>query len=99
MPVKRIKAWDTLLKARAIENMTYVIGVNRTGKDANEYVYSGNSLVLDFLGDELSVLENNEIGVVKSTLVKTDQDNTRKKLGFLNDKDAFIISDYKRKKL
>ena len=92
-PVKRIKAWDTLLKARAIENMTYVIGVNRTGKDANEYVYSGNSLVLDFLGDELSVLKNNEVGVVKSTLVKTDLDNVREKLGFLNDMDAFHIND------
>ena len=92
-PVKRIKAWDTLLKARAIENMSYVIGVNRTGKDANEYVYSGNSLVLDFLGDELSVLKNNEVGVVKSTLVKTDLDNVREKLGFLNDMDAFHIND------
>jgi predicted amidohydrolase len=90
-PVIRIKAWETLLKARSIENMCYVIGVNRTGKDANNYDYSGNSLVLDFLGDELSQLENNKTGIVTTTLVKTEQDSVRKKLGFLNDMDTFKI--------
>ncbi|WP_158839464.1 nitrilase family protein [Polaribacter sp. L3A8] len=90
-PVIRIKAWETLLKARAIENMCYVIGVNRTGKDANNYDYSGNSLVLNFLGDELSQLENNKVGLVTVTLVKTEQDSVRKKLGFLNDMDTFNI--------
>ncbi|KGL62238.1 nitrilase family protein [Polaribacter sp. Hel1_85] len=90
-PVKRIKAWDTLLKARAIENMSYVIGVNRTGKDANSYEYSGNSLIVDYLGEELSNLDNNEIGIVKTTLVKTEQNKIRKKLGFLNDMDSFEI--------
>ncbi|OAD45471.1 nitrilase family protein [Polaribacter atrinae] len=90
-PVTRIKAWDTLLKARAIENMSYVIGVNRTGKDANSYVYSGNSLVVDFLGEELSFLQNNEIGNITATLLKTDQDRIRKKMGFLNDMDTFSI--------
>ncbi|PQJ68618.1 nitrilase family protein [Polaribacter butkevichii] len=90
-PIIRIKAWETLLKARSIENMCYVIGVNRTGKDANNYDYSGNSLVLDFLGDELSQLESNEIGIVTTTLVKTKQDAIRKKLGFLNDLDTFKI--------
>jgi predicted amidohydrolase len=90
-PVTRIKAWDTLLKARAIENMSYVIGVNRIGKDANSYEYSGNSLVVDFLGDELSNIENNSIGIVAATIIKSDQDNARKKLDFLNDKDTFEI--------
>ncbi|MEE9408352.1 MAG: amidohydrolase [Polaribacter sp.] len=90
-PVTRIKAWDMLLKARAIENMNYVIGVNRTGKDANNYEYSGNSLVIDYLGEELATLENNEVGFVSATLVKSKQDIIRKKLGFLNDKDSFII--------
>ncbi|ARV15626.1 amidohydrolase [Polaribacter sp. SA4-12] len=90
-PVTRIKAWETLLKARAIENMSYVIGVNRTGKDANDYKYSGNSLVVDYFGQEISNLQNNEVGIVKATLVKTEQDRIRKKLGFLNDKDSFKI--------
>ena len=92
-PVKRIKAWNTLLKARAIENISYVIGVNRTGNDGNSYEYSGNSLIVDYLGEEISNLNNNEIGIIKATLVKTNLNNIRKKLGFLNDKDCFKIDD------
>jgi len=90
-PVIRIKAWETLLKARAIENMSYVIGVNRTGKDANNYNYSGNSLVVDYFGETMSNLKHNEVGIINATLVKTEQDSIRKKLGFLNDKDSFKI--------
>ncbi len=90
-PTIRIKAWYTLLKARAIENMTYVIGINRTGKDANNYEYTGNSLIVNFFGEETSKLKNNEVGIIKSSLVKTDQDYNRKKMGFLNDKDTFKI--------
>ena len=91
-PIARIKAWDTLLKARAIENMSYVIGINRTGKDANAYEYSGNSLVIDYLGEELANLAINETGIVKATLLKNKQNELRTKLGFLNDKDAFTIT-------
>ncbi|GAB7256011.1 amidohydrolase [Polaribacter sp. OB-PA-B3] len=91
-PVARIKAWETLLKARAIENMSYVVGVNRAGKDANNYEYSGNSLIIDFLGEELSSLNYNEIGIVSSIIYKEKQDIVRNKLGFLNDKDSFSIN-------
>lgn len=90
-PVARIKAWETLLKARAIENMCYIIGVNRTGKDANDYVYSGNSLAIDYLGEELSALANNEVGIISARFYKHKQDEIRQKLGFLNDRDFFKI--------
>ena len=90
-PETRIKAWDTLLKARAIENMCYVIGVNRTGKDANNYNYSGNSLLIDYLGEELASLEKNEVGFVSAVLHKYKQETVRNKLGFLNDSDTFNI--------
>lgn len=90
-PIKRIKAWETLLKARAIENMSYVIAVNRTGEDANNYNYSGNSLVVDYFGEVMSNLQHPKEGVVKARLIKTAQDSIRKKLGFLNDKDSFKI--------
>lgn len=90
-PITRIKAWDTLLKARAIENMSYTVGVNRCGKDANNYEYSGNSLIVDYLGNELSALEANEIGNIKAILKKNEQEKVRTKLGFLNDKDSFTI--------
>ena len=42
-PIPRIDAWDTLLKARAIENMSYCIGVNRIGEDENGYKYNGHT--------------------------------------------------------
>lgn len=45
-PVKRIQHWITLLQARAIENLAYVIGVNRCGNDP-EFTYTGRSLVVD----------------------------------------------------
>ncbi|KOY51508.1 amidohydrolase [Polaribacter dokdonensis] len=90
-PITRIKAWDTLLKARAIENMSYTIGVNRTGSDANNYQYSGGSIIVDFLGEELSSLAENKIGTTSAILKKENQDKVREKLGFLSDKDAFNI--------
>ena len=90
-PIARIKAWDTLLKARAIENMSYVIGVNRTGKDGNNYEYSGNSVLIDCLGKELSSLKENEVGIITANFVKSEQDRIHKKLGFLADKDPFKI--------
>ena len=90
-PIKRVKAWEMLLKARSIENMCYTIGVNRVGKDANAYEYSVNSLIVDYLGEILSDLPKSEVGIIKTTLLKTNQEKVRKKLGFLNDKDTFHI--------
>jgi predicted amidohydrolase len=52
-PSRRRAAWSALLRARAIENVCYVVGVNRTGKDGNGVSYSGDSVTLDFLGQVL----------------------------------------------
>ena len=52
-PQKRIDAWDTLLRARAIENMAYCVGVNRTGKDDNLNQYNGHSAIYDVLGKQV----------------------------------------------
>jgi len=52
-PTPRFRAWDTLLQARAIENLCYVAGVNRVGKDGNGLEYSGNSAVIEPKGDYL----------------------------------------------
>lgn len=90
-PVKRIKAWDTLIKARSIENMVYTIGLNRTGEDGNDFEYSGNSLILDYLGEEISYLPKNKVGIISAKIDKSSQLETRKKLGFLNDMDSFSI--------
>ena len=56
-PEKRIQAWDTLLKARAIENMCYCIGVNRVGKDGNKKSYPGHTTFFNYLGDKIACCE------------------------------------------
>jgi predicted amidohydrolase len=58
-PIARIDHWVTLLRARAIENQAYVIGVNRCGRDP-ELVYSGRSLVVDPHGTVLVDAEDGE---------------------------------------
>ncbi len=55
-PAPRRYAWSTLLRARAIENLSYCIGVNRVGVDGNEIGYAGDSAVLDFLGQPMAEL-------------------------------------------
>ncbi|NVK53621.1 MAG: amidohydrolase [Flavobacteriaceae bacterium] len=90
-PKPRIHAWNTLLKARAIENMCYCIGANRVGVDANGHEYSGNSVAIDFLGNEMTALCENKEAVLYTTLVKNDLQHIRAKLPFLEDKDEFAI--------
>ncbi|WP_309607598.1 nitrilase family protein [Flavobacterium sp.] len=89
-PKPRINAWDILLKARAVENMCFVIGANRIGVDENKNEYTGHSQAIDFLGNVLFKPEANE-GVFITTLDKNAMNETRQKLGFLNDGDIFTM--------
>jgi omega-amidase len=89
-PKPRINAWDALLKARAIENMCYTIGVNRIGIDQNLHDYSGRSQAIDFLGNYLIEPQETE-GVFITILDKNALLESRQKLGFLNDRDAFTL--------
>jgi omega-amidase len=88
-PEPRIHAWDTLLKARAIENMSYVVGVNRVGKDANGHHYPGHSQILDYLGNPVTTAGND---VIVATLDKKAMLEARHKFGFLNDRDDFTVA-------
>jgi predicted amidohydrolase len=89
-PEPRIAAWDTLLRARAIENMSFVLGVNRVGKDSNGHNYIGHSQAFDALGNSLlDASESDEILIVD--LNKNALLETRQKFGFLNDRDAFTV--------
>ena len=89
-PKIRTNAWDILLKARAVENMCYVIGVNRTGLDGNNHEYVGHSQVMNYLGNyELAPSENK--GLFVTLLDKEILHETRKKMAFLDDKDEFIL--------
>lgn len=89
-PKIRTNAWDALLKARAIENMSYAIGVNRIGEDDNGYQYTGHSQVVDYLGEYL-VEPNESEAVLSVELDKQKMISTRQKLGFLNDRDDYKI--------
>ncbi len=88
-PKPRITAWDTLLKARAIENMAYCIGVNRVGTDPNGHRYPGHSAAYDCLGRQM-VLSDKE-GILYATLSKEHIQTTREQLNFLRDRDAFSL--------
>jgi omega-amidase len=91
-PKIRTNAWDALLKARAIENMSYAIGVNRIGADANGYEYIGHSQAVDFLGNYVLKPEESE-GCFTVQLDQEKMLETRQKLGFLNDRDCFEIKN------
>ncbi|UNZ00093.1 nitrilase family protein [Zhouia spongiae] len=88
-PEVRIGAWDVLLRARAIENMSYVIGVNRVGLDGNGYNHTGHSAVYDALGRQLTFGDKEE--VLYATLSKSKNNRLREKFRFLNDRDHFIL--------
>ena len=88
-PSTRVTAWDTLLRARAIENMVYCIGVNRIGKDDNGLEYPGHSAVYDSLGESLVFSDKEEILVAE--LNKNHLETTRNKLKFLQDRDSFNL--------
>ncbi|VAW25259.1 Aliphatic amidase AmiE [hydrothermal vent metagenome] len=90
-PKPRIEAWDTLLKARAIENMSYTIGVNRVGIDANNLEYNGHSAVYDYLGKKLTHCKPNEEETMILILRKEEQASIRNSLNFLADRDSFKI--------
>lgn len=90
-PKPRIHAWDALLKARSIENMSYCIGVNRVGVDENNNEYSGHSIVLDALGTSLATSRENMEETITATLDKDHLKSIRQKLRFLEDRDTFNL--------
>ncbi|MEM0517933.1 MULTISPECIES: amidohydrolase [Aequorivita] len=90
-PKVRTLAWDTLLRARAIENMAYCIGVNRVGFDGADHEYIGHSSVFDVLGKQISPSafgEFTETVALEMEHIKTN----RQHLQFLNDRDTFTLT-------
>ncbi len=82
-PITRIEHWRTLLKARAIENQCYVVGVNRVGKD-KKVIYNGFSSIFGPMGDELLSIENKE-GIFSVEISLDEVKMVREKFPFLND--------------
>ena len=89
-PQKRSHAWKTLLQARAIENQCYVVGVNRVGADGNGIDHSGDSMVVDPLGEVLYQKINDE-DIFTITLDKNHLNSIRAKFPFWKDGDLFKI--------
>lgn len=89
-PERRAQAWKTLLQARAIENQSYVIGVNRVGEDGNGIYHSGDSMIVDPLGEVLFTKAHDEC-VHTITLEREPLEDIRKKLPFLRDGDSFML--------
>ena len=89
-PERRIHAWKTLLQARAIENQCYVIGVNRVGEDGSKIHYSGESMVIDPLGEVLYHKKDEE-DIFTKTLDKSHLEKVREKFPFWKSADEFKI--------
>lgn len=89
-PERRSLAWKTLLQARAIENQCYVIGVNRVGNDGNKIYHSGDSMIIDPMGEVMYHKKDDE-DVFTISLDKEHLKTIREKLPFLKDADHFMI--------
>lgn len=89
-PAKRVHHWDALLKARAIENQSYIAAVNRIGKDGDGNEHNGHSAVYDFKGDLLTELSENQNLIIQK-IEKKPLEEHRKKYPFLKDNDQFGI--------
>jgi omega-amidase len=89
-PSVRSQVWDILLQARAIENQSYCIGVNRVGKDGIGLEYSGNSAVIDFKGNRIFYQKDSEI-IDNQILNKKELEDFRNKFPAYLDADEFEI--------
>lgn len=90
-PTSRHNAFETLLKARAIENQCYAIGVNRIGKDGNGIEYAGGSSAIDIYGNVISQLPYDKAGIGKTTLSHAKLNTSRDNFPANLDADKFHI--------
>lgn len=91
-PERRSHAWKTLLQARAIENQSYVVGVNRVGADGNSIPHSGDSMIVDPLGEVL--YHQKDIEETHTLILQKEKlEEVRRKFPFWKDADHFTIND------
>jgi omega-amidase len=91
-PASRRHAWTSLLTARAIENQCYVVGLNRVGKDGNGIAYSGDSVILDYLGQPLAQTAPDAPAALATELSLDELQSFRDKFPAMLDADAFELS-------
>ncbi|WP_375433799.1 amidohydrolase [uncultured Hymenobacter sp.] len=90
-PAARRTAWMTLLRARAIENLAYTMGVNCVGIDGNSLAYAGDSALLDMRGEYLVEVGNQETGITRA-LRRADLESFRERFPALQDADGFELT-------
>lgn len=90
-PRPRRDVFSTLLRARAMENLCYVVGVNRIGEDGHHLVYSGDSVIADPRGKVLIEAQEDTEEVITTTLDYTPQQELRRKFPVWADADSFLL--------
>jgi len=90
-PEARISVWNTLIKARAIENQCYIAGSNRTGTDGSGIMYTGNSVIIDPRGEIIAEALSKECSIT-AELSMPDLIDFRAKFPVYNDADDFVIN-------
>lgn len=91
-PEARRHAWSSLLRARAIENLAYVVGVNRCGEEPGN-VYSGDSVILDYLGQPLAEAVPSRECMVSATVSMDGLEAFRQKFPAYLDADDFVLTE------
>ncbi|MFN3446202.1 MAG: amidohydrolase [Bacteroidia bacterium] len=89
-PERRAEHWKVLLQARAIENQSYVIAVNRVGHDGNQIYHSGHSMCIDPLGNTVYYKPEDE-DLYTFSINYTELEKARRQFPFLKDSDDFEI--------
>ncbi|MGQ1911323.1 amidohydrolase [Marinifilum sp. RC60d5] len=92
-PSARRAVWNTLLQARAIENQSYVVGVNRVGSDAQNLTYTGDSCLIDAKGKILQKAKENESEIIFCVIDRKELNDFRMKFPVLFDADLFQIEE------
>ena len=90
-PAVRRHIWDTLLMARAMENLCYVVAVNRVGDDGNGVAHNGGTAVYDFKGDTVARAKDNTQELLTVTLEKAPLDDFKTAFPAYLDADAFTL--------
>lgn len=90
-PERRALPWKTLTQARAIENLSFVVACNRVGKDANEIYHSGDSVIINPLGDKLAENSADEV-ILYAELSMEHLIHVRRTYQFWRDADAFHLT-------
>jgi omega-amidase len=91
-PERRHYAWSSLLVARAIENQAFVAGLNRIGEDGNQVKHSGDSAVLNYLGEPIEKAQANEAKIIYAELNSLELKDYREKFPIGLDTDEFQIA-------